>query len=104
MTETVVETDVLLRVDDLKVHFPIKRGIIFDKTIGYVYAVDGVSLAIRRGETYGLVAASRAVARPRSAGRSCGWSSRPAASSTSTAPTFRASRARNCARAAAGCR
>ena len=50
--------DVLLEVDDLKVHFPIKRGVIFDKTVGYVYAVDGVSLSVRRGETYGLVGES----------------------------------------------
>ena len=39
-------------------HFPIKRGVLIDKTIGYVYAVDGVSLAVRRGETYGLVGES----------------------------------------------
>ena len=45
----------LLRVTDLHKHFPIKRGVVFDKTVGYVYAVDGVSLAVRRGETYGLV-------------------------------------------------
>nr|WP_245599556.1 oligopeptide/dipeptide ABC transporter ATP-binding protein [Nakamurella lactea] len=50
--------DVLLEVNDLKVHFPIKRGVVFDKTVGYVYAVDGVSLAVRRGETYGLVGES----------------------------------------------
>ncbi len=50
--------DVLLRVEGVKVHFPIKRGVIFDKTVGYVYAVDGVDLAIRRGETYGLVGES----------------------------------------------
>ena len=31
---------------------------LIDKTIGYVYAVDGVSLAVRRGETYGLVGES----------------------------------------------
>ena len=42
----------------LKVHFPIKRGVIFDKTVGHVYAVDGVDLQIRRGETYGLVGES----------------------------------------------
>ena len=41
--------DVLLEVNDLKVHFPIKRGVLIDKTIGYVYAVDGVSLAVRCG-------------------------------------------------------
>jgi len=50
--------DVLLSVQDLKVHFPIKRGVVVDRTVGYVYAVDGVDLAIRRGETYGLVGES----------------------------------------------
>ena len=49
----------LLEVNDLKVHFPIKRGVLIDKTIGYVYAVDGVSAwPMRRGETYGLVGES----------------------------------------------
>ena len=50
--------DVLLEVNDIKVHFPIKKGVLFDRTVGYVYAVDGVSLAVRRGETYGLVGES----------------------------------------------
>jgi len=52
------EPDVLVDVRGVKVHFPIKRGVIFDKVIGYVYAVDGVDLQIRRGETYGLVGES----------------------------------------------
>ncbi|GAA4539504.1 ABC transporter ATP-binding protein [Amycolatopsis samaneae] len=56
MTEQ--NSEVLLEVDDLKVHFPIKRGVVIDRTIGHVYAVDGVSLSIRRGETYGLVGES----------------------------------------------
>ncbi|ONI81539.1 dipeptide/oligopeptide/nickel ABC transporter ATP-binding protein [Actinosynnema sp. ALI-1.44] len=51
-------TGTLVEVDDLKVHFPIRRGVVLDRTIGYVYAVDGVDLAIRRGETYGLVGES----------------------------------------------
>ncbi|AHH93623.1 ATP-binding cassette domain-containing protein [Kutzneria viridogrisea] len=48
----------LVSVEDVKVHFPIKRGVVLDRTIGYVYAVDGVSLTIQRGETYGLVGES----------------------------------------------
>jgi peptide/nickel transport system ATP-binding protein len=48
----------LVEVDDLKVHYPIRRGVLVDRTVGYVYAVDGVSLRIRRGETYGLVGES----------------------------------------------
>ncbi|KOX22145.1 ABC transporter ATP-binding protein [Nocardiopsis sp. NRRL B-16309] len=48
----------LLEIRDLKVHFPIKRGVVFDRTIGHVRAVDGVSLTIERGQTYGLVGES----------------------------------------------
>jgi peptide/nickel transport system ATP-binding protein len=40
------------------VHFPIKGGLFFDKTVGHVRAVDGVDLAIERGSTYGLVGES----------------------------------------------
>ena len=50
--------EILLDVQELKVHFPIKRGVLIDRTVGYVYAVDGVSLKVRRGETYGLVGES----------------------------------------------
>ena len=50
--------DVLVDVRGVKVHFPIRKGVIFDRTVGYVYAVDGVDLQIRRGETYGLVGES----------------------------------------------
>lgn len=50
--------DVLLDVKGIKVHFPIKSGVLFDRTVGYVYAVDGVSLQVKRGETYGLVGES----------------------------------------------
>lgn len=49
--------DLLLEVHDLKMHFPIKRGF-FKRTVGYVKAVDGVSFAIHRGETFGLVGES----------------------------------------------
>ncbi|QDO87874.1 ABC transporter ATP-binding protein [Ornithinimicrobium ciconiae] len=50
--------EVLVDARGVKVHFPIKRGVIFDKTVGHVYAVDGMDLQIRRGETYGLVGES----------------------------------------------
>jgi len=47
----------LINVDNLKVHFPIKRGL-FHKIIGYVYAVDNVSLSLQKGETLGIVGES----------------------------------------------
>ena len=47
----------LLEVQDLKNHFPIHRGV-FSRVSGYVYAVDGVSFHIERGETLGLVGES----------------------------------------------
>jgi oligopeptide transport system ATP-binding protein len=48
----------LLAVSDLKVHFPIRRGLLFDRTIGHVKAVDGVSFEIHEGQTLGLVGES----------------------------------------------
>ncbi len=50
--------DVLLRVENLVKQFPIKRGIIFQKVIGAVHAVDGISFDIHKGETLGLVGES----------------------------------------------
>jgi peptide/nickel transport system ATP-binding protein len=47
----------LLRVDDLKIHFPIKRGVL-QRTVGYVKAVDGISLQVERGTTLALVGES----------------------------------------------
>jgi peptide/nickel transport system ATP-binding protein len=57
-TQSQEPADILVDVRGVKVHFPIKRGVIFDRTIGFVYAVDGVDLQIRTGETYGLVGES----------------------------------------------
>ena len=47
----------ILRLDDLKVHFPIRRGVM-RRTVGHVKAVDGVSLALREAHTIGLVGES----------------------------------------------
>ncbi|HEV2515906.1 MAG TPA: ABC transporter ATP-binding protein [Devosia sp.] len=49
--------DPLLVVDDLKVHFPVRSSIL-RRTVGWVRAVDGVSLAVRPGETVSLVGES----------------------------------------------
>jgi oligopeptide/dipeptide ABC transporter ATP-binding protein len=48
----------LVEVEDLKVWFPIKSGIVLDRHVGDVKAVDGVTLTIERGETLGLVGES----------------------------------------------
>jgi oligopeptide/dipeptide ABC transporter ATP-binding protein len=50
--------DELLTVEDVKKYFPITRGIIFQKTVGSVKAVDGVSFGIKPGETLGIVGES----------------------------------------------
>ncbi|KZE65586.1 dipeptide/oligopeptide/nickel ABC transporter ATP-binding protein [Fictibacillus phosphorivorans] len=51
------QTQPLVKVENLKMHFPIKGGIL-SKTIGEVKAVDGISFHIRKGETLGLVGES----------------------------------------------
>jgi microcin C transport system ATP-binding protein len=47
----------IVDIADLKVWFPIKRGV-FRRTVGHIKAVDGVDLSIRRGETLGVVGES----------------------------------------------
>ena len=49
--------DNILEVRDLKVHYPIRKGV-FSRIAGYVRALDGVSFDIRRGETLGVVGES----------------------------------------------
>lgn len=51
-------SDILLEIRDLKKHFPVTKGLLFQQTIGLVKAVDGVSYAIGVGETLGLVGES----------------------------------------------
>lgn len=48
----------LVQVQDLKKHFPIRKGIIIQRTVGAVKAVDGLSFTIQRGETLGMVGES----------------------------------------------
>jgi peptide/nickel transport system ATP-binding protein/oligopeptide transport system ATP-binding protein len=48
-------SDYLLEVTDLVKHFPITQGVIFQRQVGAVHAVDGVNLGVRQGETLGLV-------------------------------------------------
>lgn len=51
------DSEKLLELTDLKVHFPIKKGL-FQRTVGMVKAVDGVSLSIEKGQTLALVGES----------------------------------------------
>ncbi|MCJ7823727.1 MAG: ATP-binding cassette domain-containing protein, partial [Anaerolineales bacterium] len=52
------ENGLLIRVRDLKKHFPIMGGLIISRKIGVVKAVDGISFDIHQGETLGLVGES----------------------------------------------
>ena len=67
MTDAAVSTDAgrsletesgLLEIRDLVKHFPIKSGVIIDREVGRVRAVDGVTLTVKEGETLGLVGES----------------------------------------------
>ncbi len=58
MVDTLVASKTLLDIRDLKMHFPLTRGIIMQRVVGYVRAVDGVTFSIERGQTLGLVGES----------------------------------------------
>ncbi len=53
-----LDRDALLVVDGLKKHFPVTRGIVFQKEVASVRAVDGVSFSVKSGETLGVVGES----------------------------------------------
>ena len=56
--QTSSQDDILVSVQDLQMYFPVRSGIIFQRKIADIKAVDGVSFQIKRGETLGLVGES----------------------------------------------
>ncbi|HEX6484114.1 MAG TPA: dipeptide ABC transporter ATP-binding protein [Ktedonobacteraceae bacterium] len=58
MADTLVASKTLVDVRELKMHFPLTRGIVLQRVVGYVRAVDGISFSIERGQTMGLVGES----------------------------------------------
>jgi len=52
------DNDVLLDVQDLKMYFPITQGLLIQRHVGDIKAVDGISFSIKKGETLGLVGES----------------------------------------------
>ena len=58
MTTNGTTSEDLIQVHDLKMHFPVMRGIVIQRQVGSVQAVDGLNFSIRKGETLGLVGES----------------------------------------------
>ncbi len=58
LTEHGASTEELLRLDGVKKHYPVTSGLILQRTVGLVKAVDGISLTIPEGQTYSLVGES----------------------------------------------
>src|SRR5713226_1696264 len=57
-TPEAVASNTLVDVRDLKMHFPLTQGIVLQRVVGHVRAVDGISFTIERGKTLGLVGES----------------------------------------------
>ena len=72
------DDDILLEINNLKMYFPVTSGMLFQRTVAYVKAVDDVSFSVKRGETLGLVGKA-AAARPPPAAASSSCTSPPAA-------------------------
>src|SRR5436309_11337042 len=58
MADTLVGTKTLVDIRDLKMYFPLTRGIVLQRVVGYVRAVDDISFTIEQGQTLGLVGES----------------------------------------------
>ncbi len=57
-TPEIAKGETLLEVTDLVKHFPVKSGILFDREVDQVRAVDGINFSVAKGETLGLVGES----------------------------------------------
>ena len=57
-SEPPLDPEAILTVRDLQMHFPVTQGIIIQKKVGAVRAVDGISFEVKKGETLGLVGES----------------------------------------------
>ncbi len=57
-TKTLKKGETILEVKDLKMYFPITRGVLFQRQVGAIKAVDGIDFTLFRGETLGLVGES----------------------------------------------
>src|SRR3954465_14487727 len=51
-------SDTLVDVQHLKMYFPIRQGMIIERVVGHVHAVDDVTFHVKKGETLGLVGES----------------------------------------------